>query len=217
MKILHPLLTWRWQMILKNLLHRSKMKLWRTMMIRWCLDWPILYHWISQKLLLKPVFLKIFWKFWSTTFTLKRPWWKKISIPRSVSILKFFASKNIIFYFCITVPTMNSTFIRFVSKNGFFKSLTYGDQSLIYQENLHLLIHFCFVKYQMAYTGFDQLSWLMMTNTSDIGIHFRKTFKIFLIVVMIIYLLCRHSRILGPRLWKDVFRTTSFWKSLHQK
>ena len=40
---------------------------------------------------------------------------------------------------------------------------------MMYRENFDLLIHFCLVKYQMASSGFDQLSWLLMTNVSDIG------------------------------------------------
>ena len=141
------------------------------------LDWLILYQWISQKLLLKPMFLKIFGKSSNSTSTLKCAWWKRIFTPKSVRMFKFLFQRLTSFiYVIITVPTMNSTLIRFVSKNNFFKTLTYGDQSLIYQENLNILIHFCMVKYQMAYTGFDQLSWLMVTNTIDIGIDFRKHF-----------------------------------------
>ena len=75
-------------------------------------------------------------------------------------------------FFLFKVPTMNSTLTRFMSKNAFFKTLTYNDQTLIYQENLNLLIHFCLVKYYMASTGFDQMSWLMMNNISVLGTYF---------------------------------------------
>lgn len=78
-------------------------------------------------------------------------------------------SQPIIHTYFVSVPTINSTLIQFISKNTFFKTLMYGDQSLMYRENFNLLIHFCLVKYHMASSGFDQLSWLLMTNVSNIG------------------------------------------------
>ena len=63
---------------------------------------------------------------------------------------------------------LRSTLKEFLSKNAFFGSLSIDDQALLIHENLGLLVQFCIVKYQAAQSGFDQFSWLTLSNPTEI-------------------------------------------------
>ena len=66
---------------------------------------------------------------------------------------------------------------------------------MMYRENFDLLIHFCLVKYQMASSGFDQLSWLMMTNVSNTGTRMHRIVSTDVFLIIYIQSMNRYSRI----------------------
>ena len=92
-----------------------------------------------------------------------------ICFPKLVShgcyLINAISDKNNIL---ISVELLMSTLKEFLSKNAFFGSLSIDDQALLVHENLGLLVQFCIVKYQAAQSGFDQYSWLTLSNPTEI-------------------------------------------------
>ena len=58
--------------------------------------------------------------------------------------------------------------MKFLSKTAFFNSIPKNDQKILVQENLGTLIAFCFLKYQTSQFGYDQYSWLTLSNPTEV-------------------------------------------------
>ena len=63
---------------------------------------------------------------------------------------------------------MRSTLMKFLSKTGFFNSIRKHDQEVLVQENLGTLVAFCFLKCQTSQFGYDQYSWLTLSNLTEV-------------------------------------------------
>ena len=68
----------------------------------------------------------------------------------------------------IAVFQMRSTLMKFLSKTAFFNSIPRHDQEVLVQENLGTLVAFCFLKCQTSQFGYDQYSWLTLSNPTEV-------------------------------------------------
>ena len=59
---------------------------------------------------------------------------------------------------------MRNTFIRFFGKCLYFKTLTINDCTLLMDNNLRLLVHYCIAQFEVEETAVDQFSWLIARN-----------------------------------------------------